>query len=122
MLGVVENFGKANPRTIPVIERIDVAVEKMAGGTDSVTAVGGMKSKIEAAKIVVRSGIPMVIANELTGDGGTVFDAIGFKFGYMVERLTRGDRLDIAFATVYPTTTILKILCAQVAMSLLGGP
>ena len=35
----------------------------MAGGTDSATAVGGMKSKIEAAKIVVRSGIPLVIAS-----------------------------------------------------------
>jgi glutamate 5-kinase len=35
----------------------------MAGGTTSVTAVGGMKSKIDAAKIVVRSGIPLVIAS-----------------------------------------------------------
>jgi uncharacterized transporter YbjL len=34
----------------------------------------------------------------------------------------KSDRLDIAFATVYPSTTILKILCAQVAMSLLAGP
>jgi single-stranded-DNA-specific exonuclease len=31
------------------------------------------------------------------GDGGTIFDAIGFKFGFMAERLTRGDRLDIAY-------------------------
>jgi single-stranded-DNA-specific exonuclease len=31
------------------------------------------------------------------GDGGTVFDAIGFKFGPMAERLARGDRLDIAY-------------------------
>lgn len=61
--GVIENFGKANPRTIPVIEQIDTAVEKMAGGTDSITAVGGMASKIQAAKIVVRSGIPLVIAS-----------------------------------------------------------
>jgi glutamate 5-kinase len=61
--GVVENFGKANPRTIPLIETIDATLEKLAGGTDSATAVGGMKSKIEAAKIVVRSGIPLVIAS-----------------------------------------------------------
>ncbi|HXF11335.1 MAG TPA: glutamate 5-kinase [Desulfuromonadaceae bacterium] len=61
--GVVENFGKANPRTISVIEKIDSAVETIAGGTTSETAVGGMKSKIEAAKIVVRSGIPLVIAS-----------------------------------------------------------
>ena len=34
----------------------------MAGGTSSETATGGMTTKISAAKIVVRSGIPMVIA------------------------------------------------------------
>lgn len=61
--GVIENFGKANPRTLSVIETIDDAIEEMAGGTDSATAVGGMASKIQAAKIVVRSGIPLVIAS-----------------------------------------------------------
>ncbi|HMP84786.1 MAG TPA: glutamate 5-kinase, partial [Verrucomicrobiota bacterium] len=61
--GVIENFGKADPRTIPVIENISTEVEQMAGGTTSETAVGGMASKIQAAKIVVRSGIPLVIAS-----------------------------------------------------------
>jgi glutamate 5-kinase len=61
--GVLENFGKANPKTISIIEKIDAGIEKLAGGTSSETAVGGMKSKIEAAKIVVRSGIPLVIAS-----------------------------------------------------------
>lgn len=67
--GVLENFGKANPKTISVIERIDGAIEKLAGGTSSETAVGGMKSKIEAAKIVIRSGIPLVIASGKKKDG-----------------------------------------------------
>ncbi len=61
--GVIENFSKANPRTIPLVERIDGALEKLAGGTASETSVGGMASKIQAAKIAVRSGIPMVIAS-----------------------------------------------------------
>jgi glutamate 5-kinase len=61
--GVIENFGKPNPRILPTIDRIDSRVEKLAGGTRSATAVGGMASKIEAAKIAVRSGIPMVIAS-----------------------------------------------------------
>ena len=60
--GVLENFGKPNPRTIPVIERVDAALERTARGTDSTTAVGGMASKIQAAKIAMRSGIPLVIA------------------------------------------------------------
>jgi glutamate 5-kinase len=61
--GVIENFSKANPKTISVIEKIDSTIEKLAGGTDSETAVGGMASKIQAAKIAVRSGIPLVIAS-----------------------------------------------------------
>jgi glutamate 5-kinase len=61
--GLIENFGKATARTLPLVERIDSRLETMAGGTDSVTAVGGMASKLQAAKIVVRSGIPLVIAS-----------------------------------------------------------
>ena len=61
--GVIENFGKANARLLSVIEQIDAGIEDQAGGTTSATAVGGMKSKIEAAKIVVRSGVPLVIAS-----------------------------------------------------------
>ena len=61
--GVLENFGKSSQKTISRIDRIDGAIEKLAGGTDSVTAVGGMTSKIQAAKIAIRSGIPLVIAS-----------------------------------------------------------
>jgi len=61
--GVIENFGKANPKTIPIIEKIDSDLEKIARGTDSDTAVGGMASKVQAAKIAVRSGIPLIIAS-----------------------------------------------------------
>jgi glutamate 5-kinase len=61
--GVIENFGKANARTISSIEQVDAGLENMVGGTDSETAVGGMASKIHAAKIVIRSGIPLVIAS-----------------------------------------------------------
>jgi len=61
--GVIANFGKPNPKTITTIDQIDSAVEELAGGTNSATAVGGMASKIQAAKIAVRSGIPLVIAS-----------------------------------------------------------
>ncbi len=66
--GVIENFGKANAQTISTIEQINEDVENMAGGTDSETAVGGMASKIQAAKIVSRSGIPLVIASGRKSD------------------------------------------------------
>jgi glutamate 5-kinase len=63
--GVFENFGKTGAKLLSVVEQIDATLEDMAGGTNSATAVGGMKSKIEAAKIVVRSGVPLVIASGL---------------------------------------------------------
>jgi glutamate 5-kinase len=61
--GVVENYGKSSARLVPIVENINQTVEHLAGGTDSPTAVGGMASKIQAAKIVIRSGIPLVIAS-----------------------------------------------------------
>lgn len=61
--GLVKNFGKPDAAVMPTVERLDETIEEMAGGTTSATAVGGMASKIQAAKIVVRSGIPLVIAS-----------------------------------------------------------
>jgi glutamate 5-kinase len=61
--GVIENFGKANPKTISIIEQVDGRIEQIAGGTNSATAVGGMASKILAAKIVARAGIPLIVAS-----------------------------------------------------------
>ena len=61
--GLVENFGKKNPRTISVVEKIDANIQKLAGGTLSATAVGGMDAKIRAAKMTARTGIPLVIAS-----------------------------------------------------------
>lgn len=67
--GLIENFGQSNARLLNVVERIDGLVENMAGGTTSATAVGGMATKIQAAKIVVRSGIPLVISSGRKFDG-----------------------------------------------------
>ena len=63
--GVVKHFGTAQAQILARIEQIDGDLEQLAGGTTSVTAVGGMGSKIQAAKIVVRAGIPLVIASGL---------------------------------------------------------
>lgn len=68
--GLIENYGKPDARRLSVVEHLDEQVEAEAGGTTSATAVGGMRTKIDAAKIVLRSGIPLVIAN------GRRFDAL----------------------------------------------
>jgi putative transport protein len=36
-------------------------------------------------------------------------------------RALASDRIDVAFATVFPSMTILKIVFAQVAIGVLGG-
>ncbi len=60
--GLLENFGAPNQRIIGAVENLE-AVEALAGGTDSETSVGGMTSKLQAARIVMRAGIPLVIAS-----------------------------------------------------------
>ena len=61
--GLVEDFGRPNARVLPVVAQIDDTIVRMASGTNSVTAVGGMTTKVQAARIATRSGIPMVIAS-----------------------------------------------------------
>ncbi|MGV3771919.1 MAG: glutamate 5-kinase [Verrucomicrobiales bacterium] len=60
---VIANFGKPNARPVPTIEQITEEIEQSAVGTTSATAVGGMSSKIQAAKMAMRAGIPLVIAS-----------------------------------------------------------
>jgi len=48
---------------IPVVEHITPEIEALAGSSGSEVAVGGMRTKIEAAKIVTGSGEMMIIAN-----------------------------------------------------------
>lgn len=48
---------------LPVVEKITPQIEAMAGGTTSETAVGGMISKITAAKLATRAGCGVFIAS-----------------------------------------------------------
>lgn len=74
---------KGTGEIVPVVERITPEIEAMAGGTTSETAVGGMISKISAAKVATRAGCgvfiasgsePEIIARLLSGRGpGTFF-------------------------------------------------
>tara|TARA_Y100000588_G_scaffold55152_1_gene52599 strand:- start:542 stop:1612 length:1071 start_codon:yes stop_codon:yes gene_type:complete len=61
--GLVRNFGKSNAKLISTVKNIDSTTFKIAHGTASETSVGGMVSKLKAAKIVMRAGIPMLIGN-----------------------------------------------------------
>jgi glutamate 5-kinase len=63
ILSHVEGLLDGEGRVITAVPEITREIELLAGGTDRLTSVGGMKSKIDAAKIVTRAGIPLVIAN-----------------------------------------------------------
>jgi len=54
---------KGTGKVVPVVERITPEIEAMAGGTTSETAVGGMVSKISAARLATKSGCGVFIAN-----------------------------------------------------------
>jgi len=53
----------ANAKLIPVIPRITAEIEAMAGGAGSELSRGGMRTKVEAAKIATAGGTHMVIAD-----------------------------------------------------------
>ena len=50
-------------RLIPKVEKIDAEIERLAGDTTSSDGVGGMITKLEAAKLATASGVTVVIAN-----------------------------------------------------------
>jgi glutamate 5-kinase len=50
-------------KLIPLVPRVTAEIEAMAGAAESETARGGMRTKIEAAKIATAAGTHMVIAS-----------------------------------------------------------
>jgi len=54
---------EGNKKCIDTVKEIDSQIEKMACGTDKECSLGGMKTKLEACKIAMASGVHCVIAN-----------------------------------------------------------
>ncbi len=82
---------QADARLIPIVEKIDENIERLASGTTSQTAVGGMITKIEAARLATASGVNVVIAD------GKEKDVIG--------RLVDGESIGTRFL---PTATHIE--------------
>ncbi|MFH1577945.1 MAG: glutamate 5-kinase [Candidatus Omnitrophota bacterium] len=64
MLSDVE--GLLNPKTnqvIRVVEKVTAGIEKMASSSTKATSVGGMKTKLSAARIAMESQIPCLIVD-----------------------------------------------------------
>jgi len=87
--GLFTEDPRKNPdaKLIDVIEQIDDEVFSLAGGVGSSVGTGGMVTKLQAARIATRSGVPTVIASSnspnvlvrlLDGESvGTRFEATG---------------------------------------------
>jgi glutamate 5-kinase len=103
----VEGLYTADPRRgearlIPLVERITPEVEALASPTGAGTRLGrgGMRTKLEAARVATRSGCATIVA------GGHVDDVLGRLFRgeevgtlFLPQPGLRGRRRWIAFAT-----------------------
>lgn len=69
ILSDIDGLYDKNPSThsdaklIEHVDAITAEVEALAGGTNVQTSVGGMKTKLVAARIACAAGVPVVIAN-----------------------------------------------------------
>lgn len=68
ILSDIDGFYNGNPESpdsklIPVIETIDDKVRACAGGAGSRRGTGGMQTKLNAAELVAKDGIDMVLSN-----------------------------------------------------------
>lgn len=103
LLSDIEGLYTADPRTdedaelLTRVERFTDQLLESAGGTGSATGSGGMLTKIKAARVLMRAGIPMVIcegsrANALVdiveGDQvGTMFVSGGSRKALQAKKL-----------------------------------
>ena len=76
------------PVLLPLVPRITAEIEAMAGGAASILSRGGMRTKIEAAKIATTGGTTMLIA-----DGRVV---------HPVARLERGRAVHLVPVALQP--------------------
>lgn len=53
---------------IPVVEKVDGGIESLAGSSHSIKSRGGMRAKLEAAKLATASGISVALANGMVAD------------------------------------------------------
>jgi glutamate 5-kinase len=90
--GLCDSDPRLNPnaRCIPLVEDIDASMEGIVGETKSEMSVGGMISKIQAAKKASRFGIPTVVARG-TKDGVLHQILKGKEIGTLI--LSKGEAL-----------------------------
>ena len=127
ILSDVDGLYTANPAThkkarlIPEVREITPDIEKLAGGAGSAAGTGGMRTKIEAAKIATRSGVTMVVASgEEDGVIRTVLngEAVGTLFPAREEHL-KARKSWLAFGRNIAGDLVVDDGCAEAMLT--GG-
>lgn len=83
LLTDVQGLCRDDGTCIDIVKEIDAGIRKVACGTDKECSLGGMKTKLEACKIAMTSGIYCVIANGHEKD--------------VVVRILKGDKIGTVF-------------------------
>jgi len=89
----------SDAKLIAVVKTIDKSIERLAGGSGSSVGTGGMRTKIDAAKICVQAGFPMVIADGSAKDvvARAIAGGLGTKFLPGVDRPLTSRKRWLAF-------------------------
>ena len=93
----------AAARLIPRVERIDAEIEALAGDTSGTIGVGGMATKLQAARLATSGGADMVIASGREPDVLVRLargEAIGTLFPAAVDRMESRKRWMLAGLSV----------------------
>ncbi len=99
-LSDIDGLYTADPRIdpqgelIPLVSEIDEELLKMAGGATTKYGTGGMKTKLEAAKIVLEAGAAMLIMNGQNPEG--------------ISNIFRGQKVGTAFVSRQPLINCRK--------------
>lgn len=107
LLSDIDGMYTANPQKdtsaqfLPVIDKITPEIEAMAGGAASEFSRGGMKTKVDAAKIAVAAGCAMLIASG--------------KIEHPVSAISNGGRATLFTATTTPLLARKKWIAGTMA-------
>jgi len=115
ILGDIAGLYTADPYSnpdaclIPEVDRIDSRIESLAAGTSSSRGIGGMITKIEAARLATASGITVVIANGREPDiilRLAAGEAIGTRFWPFVDKLESRKRWMVSYLSTKSQVTV----------------
>ncbi|MBA7641777.1 Glutamate 5-kinase [subsurface metagenome] len=115
MLGDIGGLYTADPhhhpdaRLIQQVNKIDSQIESLASGTSSSRGIGGMVTKVEAAKLAIASGITVVIADGRVPDvilKLVAGEAIGTCFWPLTDKLESRKRWMVSYLSTKSRLTV----------------